>query len=403
MNEHSVEIPDDDEVPDASPITSTTNTSARKDGRKRNPLPTVSLLGILAHKVDPANIIWEGRVLAVGEEACLIGAPGVGKSRLMLQAAICTILGKAFLKWQTSGQGKRWLFIQNENGMDRLKSDAERMTRGMTMGEKTLIDDHICITNIGAPDFEGISMNANDPNRDRVIDTIEDFDPDIVVIDPLRDAGHADLNSDAGMTETLQAVKRVVKNGNPRRIPFPIHHGRTGESAAKDVFGDNAASFGRNSKVMIGWTRSQINVAWAGTEEDGIVIFGCGKNSNGPRWKPFAAQLDTETMTYHVLEEFDLDAWASGAGSKTGKSAAQKKLPTPEEIAELVRRAGGTVTGGINEPEGLVKRVQNSFGVTRAGASDAIKAALGFTIQRVGGDRIGGTQQCVSYVLKDAS
>ena len=401
MTEHSVEIPDDDEVPDASPITSTANTAARKDGSKRNPLPTVNLWGILAHKPDPTNIIWDDRVLAVGAETCLVGAPGVGKSRLILQAAICTILGRPFLKWKTNGRDKKWLFLQNENGMDRLKSDAERMTLGMTMEEKTLIADHICITNIGAPDFEGISMKANDPNRDRVIDTIEDFDPDIVVIDPLRDAGHADLNSDAGMTETLQAVRHVVKDGNPRRIPFPIHHGRTGESAAKDVFGDNADSFARNSKVMNGWTRSQINVAAAGVDHPEVIVFGCGKNSNGPRWEPFAAQLDTETMTYSVLEDFDLDAWRDGAGAKSKKSAT-KKLPTPEEIADLVRRSGGKVTGGTNAREGLVKRTQNAFLVTRAQATDAIEAARGVTIQSVGGDKVGGLQRAVSYVLKDA-
>jgi hypothetical protein len=397
MNEHSVEIPDDDEVPDASPITSTSSTGRAK------PLPMVSLWDILAYEPDPSDEVWEGGVLAAGEEATLIGAPSVGKSRIALQAAICTILGRPFLKWQTNAPNRRWLFLQTENNMRRLKYDMGRMTLRMSQDEKELLAKNISITNIGDADFTGICMSSNSANRDRIISTIEDYDPMVVSIDPMRDVGIGDLNADAAMTETCRAIREIVKRGSPKRIPWAIHHGRTGSAEASKVFGDDSGSFGRNSKVLHGWTRSQINVAWAGTEEDGVVIFGCGKNSNGPRWKPFAAQLDTETMTYHVLEEFDLDVWASGAGSKTGKSAAPKKLPTPEEIAELVRRAGGTVTGGENAPKGLVQRTRKAFGVTVAQAKASIESARGLTIQSVGGERVSGKQQALSYVLKDTA
>lgn len=389
-------IPDDDGVPDPSPVTST-NSSGKA-------LPVLTLSQILAYEHNPADEVWEGGVLATGEEACLIGAPGAGKSRLALQAAICTILGKPFLVWQTNAPNSRWLFLQTENNARRLKHDLERMTRGLSEAERRRIDDNLRITNIGHMDFEGICMSPDSTSRDMIAALIREFDPTVVVIDPLRDAGRGDLNNDGAMTETCLAIRKIVKEGNPKRIPLVIHHGRTGACEAAKVFGDDAASFGRNSKVLHGWTRSQLNVAWSGTEEDGVVIFGCGKNSNGPRWKPFAAQLDTETMTYSVLENFDLDAWQDGAGSKTRKAtAAAKELPSPEEIAELVRQAGGMVTGGENSQDGLVQRTRKAFAVTVAQAKAAIEAARGVTIQSVGGERVGGKQQALSYVPKDAA
>ena len=395
MNAFSVEIPDDDELPDPSPITSTSS------GTKL--LPLLTLNQILAYEDDPADLVWEDGVLAVGEEACLIGAPGAGKSRLALQAAVCTILGWPFLKWQTNAPDQRWLFLQTENNARRLKHDLERMTRGLSEADRRRIDDNLRITNIGHIDFEGICMSPDSTSRDMIAALIREFDPTVVVIDPLRDAGRGDLNNDGAMTEACHAIRKIVKTGNPRRIPLVIHHGRTGACEAAKVFGDDAASFGRNSKVLHGWTRSQINVAWSGTEEDGVVIFGCGKISNGPRWKPFAAQLDTETMMYSVLENFDLDAWKDGAG-KGGRSAASSKaLPTAVEVANLVKVAGGKVTGGENAPGGLVQQLRKAFGVTVAQAKAAIEAARGVTIQSVGGGRIDGKQQALSYVLMDAA
>jgi len=399
MNEHSVEVPDDDEVPDSSPITSTSSSSS---GTKL--LPLLTLDQILAYEDNPADLVWEDGVLAAGEEACLVGAPGAGKSRLVLQAAVCTILGRPFLKWQTNAPDSRWLFLQTENNMRRLKLDLSRMVRGLSAVERQRINSHLLITDIGDMDFEGICLSADSTSRDIIAATILHFDPTVVVIDPMRDAGRGDLNNDAAMTEACHAIRKIVKAGNPRRIPLVLHHGRTGACEAAKVFGPDAQSFGRNSKAMIGWTRSQFNVAAAGKAWPGLVIFGCAKNSNGPEWDEFAAQLDTETMTYSLLDDFDCRAWQDGVG-KGGRSAATaaKTLPTPEEIAGLVMRAGGRVTGGVNSPDGLVKRTQDAFLVTRAQATDAIEAARGITIQSVGGERVGGKMQALSYVLKDAA
>jgi hypothetical protein len=75
-------------------------------------LPLWTLDALMAHEPNPADEIWAGGVLSAGERAAIVGSPGVGKSRLTMQAAIRTILGRRFLGFETRAPGSRWLFLQ---------------------------------------------------------------------------------------------------------------------------------------------------------------------------------------------------------------------------------------------------------------------------------------------------
>jgi hypothetical protein len=346
-------------------------------------LPLLTLSRILDHKPDQTNQIWPGGILTAGDAAAIVGAPGVGKSRLALQAAVCTILGKPFLGWETRGKGKKWLFLQTENNGERLQFDLLRMTAGLTAEENQLLEDCLRILEIDAMEFGSICMVEGHPDRRRIEDTLEFFNPDIVVIDPLRDAGRGDPNKDEAMTDTCHAIATVVKRGATKRVPLIIHHGRTGKAEASKVFGDDSASFARNSKVLYGWLRSQINVAEAGIDHPGVVIVGCGKCSNGRKWEPFAARLDEETMCYSRLapEEFDLTEWAGEAVVPAGRPAKSKRTVTPEEVAALVTKLGGRVAGGVNADKGLVQRVKMEFNLPRSEAITAVETALGRTVE----------------------
>jgi hypothetical protein len=349
--------------------------------KKDNGLPLWALDDLLNYQPDPKEEIWPGGMLSMGERTALVGAPGVGKSRLALQAALCTLLGKPFLGWETRGTGLKWLFLQTENSARRLKADLGAMTRNLTSDQKQIVREGMRILNVDALDFSTICMVAGHPDRGRILETLSAWNPDIVVIDPLRDAGCGDLNKDADMTETCAGIRNVIRHSNPRRVPLVIHPGRTGAQEASKVFGDDAASFGRNSKVLYGWLRSQINVAPAGLDWPNVVVVGCGKNSNGPRWEPFAARLDERTMIYRRLErgEFDLQAWSDQMGTTSKKK--RRDLPTPEEIADIIEKAGGEVRGGVNAPDGLVERLRRQFGLSRFEAQTAIDAATGTTVQ----------------------
>ncbi len=365
-------------------------------------LPLWTLDALMAHEPNPADEIWAGGVLSAGERSALVGSPGVGKSRITLQAALFTILGRPFLGLETRAPGAKWLFLQTENSGRRLKHDLSLMCQGLTAAERREVNACLRILNVDALDFGSICMAPDHPDRERIAATIAAFDPLVCVIDPLRDAGRGDLNKDDGMTETCQGIGEVIRAGNPRRVPLVVHHGRTGSMEAGKVFGDDASSFARNSKVLYGWLRSQINVAAAGVDYPGVVIFGCGKCSNGPQWGAFAARLDDATMTYRRLEpdEFDLDEWTESFGGKPRKAARQKL--TPQQVAEVLGKAGGELRGGVNSPDGLVAKVKRAFGVSRDEAATAVEAATGETIQYLPqprDSRSGGSPVRV-YVLK---
>jgi hypothetical protein len=375
---------------------------ARPASAKPAGLPLLDLATILAYEPNEKEEIWPGGILSAGLPTAIVGAPGVGKSRLSLQAAIATLLGWKFLGWETRGQGLKWLFLQTENSTRRLKADLGAMTRHLTEDLKATVHAGLRVLDVMSMDFATICMTDGHPDRGAILRTLEEWQPDIVVIDPLRDAGQGDPNKDADMTSTCQGIASVVRKSNPRRAPLIIHHGRTGAQEASRVFGDDAPSFARNSKVLYGWLRSQINVAPAGIEHPGVVIVGCGKCSDGPKWEPFAARLNEETMTYRRLEraEFDLEEWS---GQMTGAVRKKRAQPSAEEVAAVVAEAGGEVGGGLNAPDGLMQRVSRVFGVSRAVAQAAIDAAKGATIEatlkRNATDHGGGKPQRI-YVLK---
>lgn len=362
------------------------------------PLPLLTLNDILGYQYDPSDEILPGGMATVGEPLAFIGAPGAGKTRLVTQLMVNTILGTPFLDIPTNAPGQKWLFLQTENSIRRLKSDLSAMTARLSADERAAIHDALRIVDIRATDFTGICMTEGHLDRERIAITLADFNPAMVVIDPLRDAGRGDLNTDVDMTAACQGISSIVRLGNPRRTPVVIHHGRTGACEASKVYGDDAASFGRNSKVLNGWLRSQINVAVAGVGHEGVIILGCGKNSNGPRWAPFAARLNEQTMTYERLAggDFDLEQWAgdmAAASKKTGRRV------TPEEVAEVVKKAGGEVRGGEKDTEGLVQRVRRQFDLSRDAAKDAVEASLGKTIQYTDRPGSGGRPARV-YLLR---
>jgi hypothetical protein len=189
-------------------------------------------------------------------------------------------------------------------------------------------------------EFQRICMTDGHADRIWIDKLMNKYQPDIVVVDPLRDTTLGDLNKDADMSAACAGMKSVIRKGCPARVPFIVHHGRTGAAESAKVFGDDASSFGRNSKVLHGWLRSQINVSAAGVDHPEHVIFGCGKHSNGPRWEPFAARLDVDSMLYVVDDEFDLSSW--GVGAKKEKSPS---LGVGEVYQTLVE-AGGSLKGG---------------------------------------------------------
>lgn len=293
-----------------------------------------SVQEILGMNFPDADLVWKSGYLAKGERSTWCGMGGLGKSRLVTQMAVCTRLGQPFLGWPTDGMGLRWLFLQTENGNRRLQADLSAMMASLSDEDLKTVSDGMLFHALES-DTDGMVWLDKPHTYQAVESAILESEADIVVIDPLRDFTTGNLNDDGDMTEVLALLAQVTKKGNPQRIPLVIHHAGTGKGGITKATGYERSSFGRNSKVLYGWTRSQINLAPAYPDNNDVIIVASGKNNNATEFAHFAIRLDPLKMMYDRDDSFDVSKWE---GRVSGEASAK---PDVEALVNLVREAGG--------------------------------------------------------------
>ena len=281
---------------------------------------------------DEANILGDW-LLAEEQPSTIVGPAGSGKSRLILQMAADTILGRDFLRFPTRAAGKRWAIFNTENSNRRLKTDLERL-RNYYGDDWPAVDECLSIHTLETEDDGYVSL-SNPVNAMRIEQVIRDQNPAVNVFDPLFEFRVGDLNNDDHMHATCKELARLSKAGNPKRALLVSHHTLVGRAGAAKAVGFDRGSYGRNSKALLGWTRAQINLAPGAADNNDSLVVSCGKCSNGREFEPFAIRLNPSTMIYEVDGEFDLDAWLAEFGGQ------QKREPilTIDRVKELCRGA----------------------------------------------------------------
>src|SRR5439155_11706117 len=146
---------------------------------KRQPLTIRTVAEILEMSFDDKELVLLNGYLALGERTAVCGMGGVGKSRLIMQLALCCRAGRDFLGWQTQGHELRWLFLQTENSCRRLQYDLRRMHNAFTPDEQQAIKSGVFFHNLEADDDGFLMLDLE--NCDRVADAIAKFDANIVV------------------------------------------------------------------------------------------------------------------------------------------------------------------------------------------------------------------------------
>lgn len=277
---------------------------------------------ILSMRFDPADMLLANGYLTKGVPLTLVGMGGLGKSRIVLQLAVSSILGRPFLGWETRASGQKWLILQTENTNRRLQADLSRMLAGCSQEELATLDEHLRLHTIETEDDSFVSLESPDAKA-KIVEILREFPASVVVFDVLRDFAIGDLNSDSDMMETLKAVGRVTREGDPKRIPLIVHHALTGKAGASKATGFDRSGMGRNSKVLHGWTRAQINLAPYSPDSNEILVVASGKANDAVEFEPFAVRLDPETMTYQPDGSVDLEEWENSvAGTTTNKPKA---------------------------------------------------------------------------------
>ncbi len=285
---------------------------------------------ILSMVFPDTDLLLDNGYLTKGESLVWLGSGGIGKSRLVMQQAICSIIGRPFLDMTGRGHGHRWLFLQTENSCRRLQADLACVRAWLNDDEWDQLRQCLRIHTLET-DVDSFLSLSRVENHDRIREAIADFLPDVVVWDPLKDFAIGNLNNDMDMQETVMAISQVTLFGNPKRIPLVVHHAGTGRAGALKAVGYDRNGFGRNSKLLHNWTRAQINVVAYEPDTCDALIVSSGKCNNYAEFRPFGVRLDPKTMIYATDSTIDVDAWQERV------NGGEKAKPTYRDIPSILK------------------------------------------------------------------
>ena len=241
--------------------------------------------------------------------------------------------GRDFLGWKTTGQNIRWLILQTENGNRRLQFELEAMLSDISEEDFEAYNKQVFIHTLETEEDSFLTV-SNELNQRKIAELIREIKPDVVVYDVFRDFGVGDLNTDRDMAETLPIIGRLTRKGNPQRLPMIIHHSLSSKSGMAKATGFDRGSYARNSKVLFGWVRAQINLAPYNPDDNEQMIVASGKCNNAKEFESFGISLDLKTMQYYVDASIDAEEWQRRISSGNTSKADSKN----KELAKLARK-----------------------------------------------------------------
>tara|TARA_Y100000593_G_scaffold6574_4_gene12488 strand:- start:11086 stop:13200 length:2115 start_codon:yes stop_codon:yes gene_type:complete len=334
--------------------------------KRQSTLTVRNIDELLNMKFDDSDNYLGDRMLAAGRMVSFLGPGGVGKSRMVLQMAICCILGEKFLGIESHARGKKWLIIQTENNNRRLSSDLRSLAKAydLTDSKLAMVKRCLAIHTVETIDDAYVDLTTEEDYR-QVAGLVDDEQPDIVVLDPLNTFTAKDLNSDAEMREVTRLISQAIRTGNPDRCALIIHHSLTGKAGAQKASGWDKASYGRNSKNLLNAVRAQWNLTQVDPDDYTQLMLAGGKNNDGALLPEIGVIFNEETGIYEYDPDFDLDEFrASLEGQNQMKAGI--KMP-PNVIANMF---SGQISGGE-----LSEKLEEHFGASRSACYRAIKEA----------------------------
>ena len=344
---------------------------------------------IMATENDPKANILGDHVIELAEPTVIVGPPGIGKSRLVLQLA-CDILMGCDQWCQTipiTRHDVRIAMIQTENSGARLQRELKRQLLGCEKSQREAVLNGLRI--MVPTSVEDRVPTLEDPAvESRLSRALAAFQPDIVIFDPLSAFFAGENENDAVcMRQTVAALQRIAWAGNPQAAVVILHHSRSGRAAASAAVGWDRGAYGRGSKALTGMARAQVNVAPGSAESSDVLVISCGKCSNGREFQPFAVRLDHESMLYHREENFDFDEWQEEVSRARSKARVTEHGKGSDLVIMIMRDAGATPENQawIKKAD-LAKRIEDATGCRRSHAYRPIERALkdGVIMESVG-------------------
>ncbi|MBM3844023.1 MAG: hypothetical protein FJ397_12315, partial [Verrucomicrobia bacterium] len=241
------------------------------------PFPIWSPIEFERYQPEEDHHLLGDGFLQRGEITSLVGAGGLGKTRLTLWWAVCHILGMEWCGLPTNGGPAKWLILSTENSLERWKRDLARMFAGFTADQRCTLEANLRMLAV-VPEEDGV-INLGDPvSAARLEATLLAHQPTVVVIDPFADVVAGDENAAVDVVLTLRMLRRIQRSSSPRTAVVVLHHARTGVSNVAQA-GDNYASgnFGRGSKALYSRVRCELQLAPADRDDSTKLVLCCGK------------------------------------------------------------------------------------------------------------------------------
>lgn len=323
------------------------------------PLSFLSFESVNALILPAEHNLLGDHVLAVGNIATFMAPGGVGKSSIIQQlAAACAAHHEHFLKWRITPtlHAMRWLIIQAENSVYRLKRDSACIKNWIGPEAWKRFNEQVRIL-VPLNDADSF-LDLDQPEVPiRLSQAIDLFQSQIIVFDALYNFSLRELSKGSEMLAAVSNCVRLAKRGNASRTPILLHHALPGSSGATRAVGFDRANYGRDSKVLHQLARSVVNITAASDDDNNQLLISCGKCSDGREFEPFAVKRDEETLIYSVDEKADVDAIVEHL-RKPNKS---KSRMSPEKVREL------TPTGGDSKAK-ICQAISEECGCGRATA-----------------------------------
>ena len=358
------------------------------------PFTLWSLDDFLGFEEDPASHLLLPKFLTRGKVTSFIGPPGVGKSRLLTQLAFTHILQRPWCGLETGGGlptahlpfigpelplevglypvndpakviACRWLILGDENSTERLKEDMEAMVTTLEAAEKKqrleprfgvtwrepyppslvhcLINAFLKIQVVETNEDGDLALDNPDV-CDRLRETIKQWQPGIIVFDPLASFTSEDLSRPGGMRDAVRMIETAVRLSARKAATIISAHARTGSANMLQAEGWDAGNFMLGGKALLARSRAVINMAPADSKGTGNVAMFCAKSNDCRPFSPRGLTFNESSHTYSVNPEWSVDGWrADLAGKRPGSS-----LCTLKDVVEGVQ-SGYTATAAIVE------------------------------------------------------
>ena len=298
--------------------------------RKLSSLTSKNPQDIMNANLPAIKSYFADSVIAPGDFTTILGQGGIGKSRIATQLAVCCILGIDFCGQPTNAKGLPWFILQAENSTRRLQTDLQNIKNWITEEQWQELIPLLHFHTLDTELDHNLALTS-DTTRNIIANTIDEIKPHFVLWDALPDFAIGNLNSDEDMHATIQAIIELTKYKDTSRTPLAIQHSQAGKAGQEKIIGFDRVAFGRNSKRLYNRSRGQINIAPANPDNNRELIFACGKNNDGPEFKPYGIIL-TEDMIYEENPEFSLEAWED---AKTSTKSHQPSWDVEDIIKQL--------------------------------------------------------------------